>query len=122
MLAEDITAPVREIKLGARYVNARFDHNMMRMAELYWQQTTLRKLNYLGIVDQAIARTYCGLGAVAYGACASAAMDQNRPPMDVREFDRTFDYYAIKGAAQALIDGMIAGLPKGSAEDGQKNA
>ena len=122
MLAEDITAPVREIKLGARCVNARFDHNMMRMAELYWQQTTLRKLNYLGIVDQAIARTYCGLGAVAYGACASAAMDQNRPPMDVREFDRTFDYYAIKGAAQALIDGMIAGLPKGSAEDGQKNA
>ncbi len=122
MLAEDITAPVREITLGARTVNARFDHNMMRMAELYWQQTTLRKLNYLGIVDQAIARTYCGLGAVAYGACASAAMDQNRPPMDVREFDRTFDYYAIKGAAQALIDGMIAGLPKGSAEDGQKNA
>lgn len=122
MLAEDITAPVREIKLGARCVNARFDHNMMRMAELYWQQTTLRKLNYLGIVDQAIARTYCGLGAVAYGACASAAMDQNRPPMDVREFDRTFDYYAIKDAAQALIDGMIAGLPKGAPEDGQKNA
>lgn len=122
MLAEDITAPVREIKLGARYVNARFDHNMMRMAELYWQQTTLRKLGFLGIVDQAIARTYCGLGAVAYGACASAAMDQNRPPMDVREFDRTFDYYAIKGAAQALIDGVVAGLPKGTAEDGQKNA
>lgn len=122
MLAEDITAPVREIKLGARTVNARFDHNMMRMAELYWQQTTLRKLNYLGIVDQAIARTYCGLGAVAYGACASAAMDENRPPIDARAFDRQFDYYAIKGAAQALIDGMIAGLPKGTAEDGQKNA
>lgn len=122
MLAEDITAPVREIKLGARCVNARFDHNMMRMAELYWQQTTLRKLNYLGIVDQAIARTYCGLGAVAYGACASAAMAENRPPMAVRDFDRTFDYCAIKDAAQALIDGMIAGLPKGPAEDGQKNA
>lgn len=122
MLAEDITAPVREIKLGARYVNARFDHNMMRMAELYWQQTTLRKLNYLGIVDQAIARTYCGLGAVAYGACASAAMAENRPPIDAHAFDRQFDYYAIKGAAQALIDGMIAGLPKGSVEDGQKKA
>lgn len=122
MLAEDISAPVREITLGARTVNARFDHNMMRMAELYWQQTTLRKLGFLGIVDQAIARTYCGLGAVAYGACASAAMAENRPPIDARAFDRQFDYYAIKGAAQALIDGMIAGLPKGAPEDGQKNA
>lgn len=122
MLAEDISAPVREITLGARTVNARFDHNMMRMAELYWQQTTLRKLGYLGIVDQAIARTYCGLGAVAYGACASAAMAENRPPMTVREFDKTFDYYAIKGAAQALIDGVVACLPKGAAEDGPKNA
>lgn len=122
MLAEEITAPVREITLGTRTVNARFDHNMMHMAEIYWQTVTLRKLSYLGIIDQAVSRTYCGLGAVCYGAVASAAMAANRTPVSVHDFDRMFDYFAIKGAAQSLIDGVLAGLPKDSGIGDAKNA
>lgn len=111
--AADISAQQIVLRLGGREVDARFDHNQMRMSEMYWQHTTLRKLGYLGVLEQAIARTYCGLGAICYGAVASAAMEQGMQPITMREFDRMFDYDMLRASAQQLIDGVMAALPKG---------
>ena len=118
--AMDISAPEVVLKLGEREVNARFDHNQMRMSEMYWQQTIMRKLCYLGVLEQAIARTYSGLGAICYGAVASAAMAQGLQPVAMREFDRMFDYDQLKGCAKQLIDGAIEALPKGKKGDAKK--
>ena len=119
--AADISAQEIVIKLGGREVNARFDHNQMRMSEMYWQHTMLRKLGYLGVMEQAIARTYSGLGAIAYGAVASAAMAQDLPPVAMREFDRMFDYDMLRTCAKQLIDGAIEALPRGK-KGGAKKA
>lgn len=114
MQATDISAPQIEATLGGRATALRFDHNQMRMAELYYQGTTLRKLGYLGIVDQAISRTYVGLGAIAYGAAASAAMDAGAIPLTMREFDRAVTYDELRGCAQELIASVTASIsPQG---------
>ena len=118
--AADISAQEIVIKLGGREVNARFDHNQMRMSEMYWQHTMLRKLGYLDVMDQAIARTYSGLGAIAYGAVASAAMAANMPPVSMWQFDRMFDYDMLRGCAQQLIDGAMEALPKGKKGSAKK--
>ena len=119
--AADITAQEIVLKLGGREVNARFDHNQMRMSEMYWQHTIVRKLGYLGVLEQAIARTYSGLGAICYGAVASAAMAKDLQPVAMRDFDRMFDYDQLRGCAQQLIDGAIEALPKGK-KGGAKKA
>lgn len=111
--AADISAQQIVLRLGGQEVDVRFDHNQMRMSEMYWQHTMLRKLGYLGVLEQAIARTYCGLGAICYGAVASAAMAQGLQPITMREFDRMFDYDMLRASAQQLIDGVMASLPKG---------
>ena len=118
--AADITAPEVVLKLGGREVAARFDHNQMRMSEMYWQYTMGRKLGYLGVMDQAVARTYSGLGAIGYGAAASAAMAQGMQPIAMRDFDRMFDYDMLRGVAQQLIDGAIEALPKGKKAGSKK--
>ncbi|MBR3797145.1 MAG: hypothetical protein IKK34_14130 [Clostridia bacterium] len=125
MQATDISAQEREIRLGDRVINARFDHNMMRQAEMYYQQTTMRRLGFYGIVDQAIARTYSGLGAIAYGASAAAAMAEEKKPLSMQAFDRMFDYEALRAAASDMIFGTLELLPKpkkSGAENGEKNA
>lgn len=118
MLAKDITAQEIELKLGSRTVNARFDHNQMRMAELYWQHTARGTLGYIGILDQLIHRTYMGMGAVCYGAVASAAMAAEKRPIGMDAFDKAFEYADLLGCAQALADAALRALPgkKGSAK------
>lgn len=120
MLATEITAPEKEAKLGGKTVRLRFDHNQMRQSEIYYQNTVLRKLGYIGIVDQLLARTYIGLGAIAYGAAASAQMAEGRIPMAMREFDRDVSYDELRAAAQTLVSGVMESMPKGGAkkEDG----
>lgn len=123
--AADISAQETQLKLGGREVAARFDHNQMRMSEMYWQYTMMRKCGYLAIMDQAVARTYSGLGAICYGALASAAMEKGLQPIAMRDFDRAFDYDQIRSCAQQLIDGAIDALPKdrkGSAKKAQGQA
>ena len=119
--AADISSPEIVIKLGEREVSARFDHNQMRMSEMYWQHTMLRKLGYLGVMDQAIARTYSGLGAICFGAVAASAMEQGLQPITMRDFDRMVDYDMLRGIAQQLIDGAMEALPKGK-KGGAKKA
>ena len=111
MQGMDISAPQTEIVIGGKTVTARFDHNAMRLAEIYWQHTTLRRLGYIGIAEQASARTYTGLGAIAYGATASAAMAAGKAPMDMSAFDRIATYGDLLMAAQALIGGVRGSLP-----------
>ena len=72
MLATDVSAPEMEAQLCGRSVTLRFDHNAMRQAELYYKWSTQEVLGYYGIVDLVTRRTYCGLGALAYGAAAAA--------------------------------------------------
>lgn len=123
MQATDISAQEREIRLGDRVINARFDHNMMRQAEMYYQQTTLRRLGFYGIVDQAIARTYSGLGAIIYGATAAAAMAKEKKPLSMQAFDRMFDYETLRAAASDAIFGALELLPKPKKSAGnEKNA
>ena len=119
--AADISAPEIVIKLGEREVSTRFDHNQMRMSEMYWQHTMLRKLGYLGVMDQAIARTYSGLGAICFGAVAASAMEQGLQPIAMRDFDRMVDYDMLRAIAQQLIDGAMEALPKGK-KGGAKKA
>ena len=119
--AADISAQEIVIKLGGREVNARFDHNQKRMSEMYWQHTMMDKLGYLGVMDQAIARTYSGLGAICYGAVASAAMERRLQPIAMWQFDRMCDYDMLRAIAQQLIDGAMAALPKGK-KGGAKKA
>ena len=120
MQATDISAQEREIRLGDRVINARFDHNMMRQAEMYYQTTTLRRLGYYGIVDQAIARTYSGLGAIAYGAAAAAAMAEEKRPLSMQAFDRMFDYEALHASGWDLVNGALELLPKPKKGAGNK--
>lgn len=122
MQATDISAQEREIRLGDRVIRARFDHNMMRQAEMYYQATTLRRLGYYGIVDQAIARTYSGLGAIAYGAAAAAAMAEEKKPLSMQAFDRMFDYETLRAAASDVTFGALELLPKPKKSGKEKQA
>ena len=120
MQATDITAPVIEATLCGRRVALRFDHNQMRMAELYWQHTARTKLGYLGIVDQAIYGTYVGLGALCYGAAASQAMAENKTPIGMDAFDHLAQYGEMRAAQRAVLDAVMESMPK--AGGGAKNA
>ena len=120
MLATDASAPEMEALLCGRSVTLRFDHNAMRQAELYWQWSTHGVLGYYGIIDMATRRTYCGLGALCYGAAAAAAIDAGREPMAKREFDRMVSYDAMRPLAGSMIDCVVRSLPK--AEGSAKNA
>jgi len=124
MLAKDITAQEIELKIGERTVNARFDHNQMRMAELYWQHTARGVLGYIGILDQMIHRTYMGMGAVCYGAVASAAIAAGERPISMDAFDRMFEYPELLRAADELADAALKALPgkKGSAKKAESPA
>lgn len=112
MLAMEISAPEREAILGGAPVRLRFDHNQMRQSELYYQQTTARRLGYLGIVEQAIAGTYIGLGAIAYGARASAQMAEGKGPEPMWRFDRDTGYEELRACMNTLLDGVTESLPK----------
>lgn len=118
MQGTDISAPALEAELGGERMALRFDHNQMRMSEIYYQTTTLRKLGYLGIVDQAISRTYIGLGAIAYGAAASAAMAQGALPPTMHDFDGRVTYDELRACARALLDGIMESMPKSKAKNG----
>lgn len=120
MLATDVSAPEMEALLCGKTVTLRFDHNAMRQAELYWQWSTHGVLGYYGIIDMATRRTYCGLGALCYGAAAAAAIDAGREPMAKCEFDRMVSYDAMRPLAAQMIDCVVRSLPK--AEGGAKNA
>lgn len=120
MLATDASAPEMEALLCGRSVTLRFDHNAMRQAELYWQWSTHGVLGYYGIIDMATRRTYCGLGALCYGAAAAAAMDAGREPMAKREFDRMVSYDALRPLAAQIIDCVVRSLPV--PQGGEKNA
>lgn len=120
MLATDVSAPEMEALLCGRAVTLRFDHNAMRQAELYYKWSTQEVLGYYGIVDLATRRTYCGLGALCYGAAAAAAMDAGRMPMGKLEFDKQVSYDALRPLAAQMIDCVVRSLPK--AEGGAKNA
>lgn len=120
MLATDASAPEMEARLCGRDVTLRFDHNAMRQSELYWQWSTKEVLGYYGIVDMATRRTYCGLGALCYGAAAAAAIEAGREPVAKREFDRMARYDEMRPLAAQMIDCVVRSLPK--AEGGAKNA
>lgn len=120
MLATDVSAPEIAAKLCGREVLMRFDHNQMRQSELYWQYSTGGVLGYYGIVDQAANRTYCGLGAICYGAVAAAAIEQGKQPISMAQFDRMADYRALRPLAGQMIDCVIRSLP--GPEGGEKNA
>lgn len=120
MLATDVSAPEMEALLCGRSVTLRFDHNAMRQAELYWQWSTHGVLGYYGIIDMATRRTYCGLGALCYGAAAAAAIDAGRMPMGKGEFDKLVSYDALRPLAAQMIDCVVRSLP--GTEGGAKNA
>lgn len=120
MLATDVSAPEMEALLCGKTVTLRFDHNAMRQAELYWQWSTHGVLGYYGIIDMATRRTYCGLGALCYGAAAAAAIDAGRMPVGKREFDKQVSYDALRPLAAQMIDCVVRSLPK--AEGSAKNA
>lgn len=124
MLASDITAQEIELSIGGRKINARFDHNQMRMAELYWQHTARGTLGYIGILDQLIHRTYMGLGAVCYGAAASAAIAAGKRPIGMDAFDKAFEYTDLLGCSKELTEAALAALPgkKGSAKKAKSPA
>lgn len=114
MLATDIAAPEMDAKIcGRGSVRMVFSHHQMRQSELYWQYCTRGKLGYLGIIDQAIARTYVGLGAIAYGAVAAAAMEEGKMPIAMRDFDRLCTYDELRAMAAAMIDAVMESMPKG---------
>lgn len=111
MLATDVSAPEMEALLCGKTVTLRFDHNAMRQAELYWQWSTHGVLGYYGIIDMATRRTYCGLGALCYGAAAAAAIDAGRMPMGKGEFDKLVSYDALRPLAAQIIDCVVRSLP-----------
>lgn len=110
----DISAKEEVARLGGKEVILRFDHNQMRMAEEYWQHTTRRKLGYLAIIDQLAARTYSALGAIAYGAAASAAMARDVVPVSMRDFDKQVSYTELKACANMLSRCVIDSFPRGT--------
>ena len=112
MRATDISAVEREIALGSRAISVRFDHTQMRYAELYWQHTTRGVLGYMGIMDQMVHRTYCGIGAICYGAVASAAIAAGGRPIAMDVFDRQFDYEALLKVQPTLLEGAFEALPR----------
>ena len=121
MQATEILCPEMEAKIcGRKAVRMVFSHHQMRMSELYWQYCTRGKLGYFGIVDQAIARTYIGLGAIAYGAVAAAAMDEGKAPIAMRDFDKICTYDELRALATNLIGCVIESMPKGGGD--RKNA
>ena len=120
MLAEDVSAPEMEALLGGRAVRLRFDHNAMRQTELYWRWSVRGAMDYYGIIDMATRRTYCALGALCYGAAASAAIDSGREPLAMREFDKLVRYDELRPLAAQMIDCVVRSLPR--AEGGAKNA
>ena len=120
MLATDVSAPEMEALLCGKSVTLRFDHNAMRQAELYWQWSTHGVLGYYGIIDMATRRTYCALGALCYGAAASAAIDSGREPLAMCEFDKLVRSDELRPLAAQMIDCVVRSLPK--AEGSAKNA
>lgn len=110
--AADVSAPEIVIKLGEREMNARFDHNQMRYAELYWQHTTRGVLGYMGIMDQMVHRTYCGMGAICYGAVASAAIAAEKEPLAMDAFDQRVDYEALMRVQPVLLKSAFEALPR----------
>lgn len=120
MLATDVSAPEMEALLCGKSVTLRFDHNAMRQAELYYRWSTQEVLSYYGIVDLATRKTYCGLGAICYGAAAAAAIEVGRMPMGKGEFDKLVSYDALRPLAGQMIDCVIHSMPK--AGGGAKNA
>lgn len=118
MKATDISAPHKTCRLGGQDVNLRFDHNMMRMTEIYYQASTLRSLGYFGILAQAGGRTFCALGALAYGAAAATAMAEGSRPITMAEFDRMVTYEELRAAADALMEGVIESMPKAENQKG----
>lgn len=112
MNAADISAKEKTATLGGKEVILRFDHNQMRLCEEYWQETTRRKLGYLAIVDQLAARTYSALGAIAYGAAASAAMARNAVPISMHDFDRQVSYTELRACANLLSRCVIDSFPR----------
>lgn len=118
MHSTDITAPTAEAKIGGRMTLLRFDHYQMRMSEMYWQYSTRGKLGYIGIVDQLVHRTYCGMGAIAYGAVASAAIEAGKEPISMGAFDKAASYDELKACVQTLIRGAMDALPRGNGKGG----
>ena len=110
MLATDVSAPEMEALLCGRSVTLRFDHNAMRQSELYYKWSTQEVLGYYGIVDLATRRTYCGLGALRYGAAAAAEC----PYAAAVEFGsaragaQPFMSPALEGAREAFLTGASA--------------
>ena len=122
-LAEDITAPEIEFERGDKKIMMRFDHNQMRASEYYWQMTVRTRLGYIGILNQAVSRTYCGLGALAYGALASHEMAHNarrRELPDVAAFDRIWDLGILLDIAEPMIKAALSSLPSAPASGGQE--
>lgn len=112
MQATEISAPQSEATLCGKRVMLRFDHNMMRLAEVYFQQTTGYTQSYYGIVDLAAVRAYGGLGALAYGAVASVARADGKNPIGIEEFDRQCTYEELRACSKTLMEGVLASLPK----------
>lgn len=112
MLATDVSAPQGEATLCGQRVALRFDHNMMRLTELYFQQTSGFRMSYYGIVDLAAVRAYGGLGALAYGAVASAARADDKSPISIMDFDQACTYEELRACSGTLLEGALACLPK----------
>lgn len=112
MLATDVSAPQGEATLCGKRVALRFDHNMMRLTELYFQQTSGFRMSYYGIVDLAAVRAYGGLGALAYGASASAARADGKELVAIEDFDRLCTYEELRACSGTLLEGALAGLPR----------
>ena len=121
MLGTDVSCPEIAAKIcGRENVRMLFNHNQMRMSELYWQYSTGGVLGYMGICDQAVGRTYVGLGAIAYGAVAAAAMAEHKRPIEMQKFDRLCTMDQLQEIAPQMIGAVLSSLPKGSGEG--KNA
>ena len=112
MNATDISAPQSEAMLCGQHVMLRFDHDMMRLTEIYFQQTSGFRQSYYGIVDLAAVRGYGGLGAIAYGAVASAARADKKTPIGIEEFDQRCTYEELRACADTLLEGALSSLPK----------
>ena len=121
MLGTDVSCPEMAANLcGRENVRMLFNHNQMRMSELYWQYSTGGVLGYMGICDQAVGRTYVGLGAITYGAVAAAAMAEGKRPIEMEKFDRLCTMDQLQGIAPQLIGAVLQSLPRGRGEG--KNA
>ena len=122
MMGTDVSCPeIRAALCGAVGVRLVFNHNQMRQSELYWQYSTRGGvLGYMGICEQAAARTYVGLGAIAYGAAAAAAIEEGKAPLEMERFDARCNYAELTAAAGELMAAVLAAFPDGGG--GRKKA